>query len=79
MPEDAIVAGGDGPAVFVARDCRRMQRAYPREARADRDGRARRRGVWKCESGLRDGDRVVVTGADALAEDALVIETETKS
>jgi RND family efflux transporter MFP subunit len=69
VPEDALVAGGDGPALFVA-GASEGHRFRVKRVRVETGGRAR--GLVEITSGLRDGDRVVIGGADGLAEDALV-------
>jgi membrane fusion protein, multidrug efflux system len=76
VPDDAIVAGAEGPAVFVLALNDGMQRWY-RVKRADVETGGRANGRVEVKSGLRDGDRVVVSGADALTDDSLVVETET--
>jgi RND family efflux transporter MFP subunit len=78
VPEDAIVAGADGPAVFVMSTSEGFGGRF-RVKRVQIEAGGRSDGRVEVRSGLRDGDRVVVTGADALAEDALVVETESKS
>jgi multidrug efflux system membrane fusion protein len=75
VPDDAIVAGAEGPAVFVLALNDGMQRAY-RVKRADVEIGGRANGRVEVKSGIRDGERVVVTGADALTDDALVVETD---
>jgi len=75
VPDDAIVAGAEGPAVFVLALNDGMQRAY-RVKRADVETGGRANGRIELKSGVRDGDRVVVSGADALTDDALVVETK---
>ena len=78
LPEEAIVAGTDGPSVFVAATAEGYRgRFRVRRVSVEPGGRAE--GRVEVRSGLRDGDRVVVTGADALADDTVVVETETKS
>jgi membrane fusion protein, multidrug efflux system len=78
VPDDAIVAGAEGPAVFVLALNDGMQRAY-RVKRADVETGGRANGRVEVKSGVRDGDRVVVSGADALTDDALVVETGAES
>lgn len=74
VPEDAIVAGADGPAVFVLALNEGLQRGYRvKRAAVETGGRANGRVEVK---GVRDGDRVVVSGADALTDDAFVVETK---
>lgn len=75
VPDDAIVAGAEGPAVFVLALNEGLQRSY-RVKRADVELGGRANGRVEVKSGLRDGDRVVVSGADALTDDALVSETK---
>ena len=75
VPDDAIVAGAEGPAVFVLALNDGMQRAY-RVKRADVETGGRANGRIEVKSGVRDGDRVVVSGADALSDDALVVESK---
>ena len=75
VPDDAIVAGAEGPAVFVLALNDGMQRAY-RVKRADVETGGRANGRVEVKGGVRDGDRVVVSGADALSDDALVMETK---
>lgn len=75
VPDDAIVAGAEGPAVFVLSTNEGLQRAY-RVKRADVETGGRANGRVEVKSGLRDGDRVVVSGADALNDDSLVIEAQ---
>lgn len=75
VPDDAIVAGAEGPAVFVLATNDGMQRAY-RVKRADVETGGRANGRVEVKSGVRDGDRVVVSGADALSDDSLVVETK---
>jgi RND family efflux transporter MFP subunit len=75
VPDDAIVAGAEGPAVFVLALNEGLQRSY-RVKRADVETGGRANGRVEVKSGLRDGDRVVVSGADALTDDALVSETK---
>ena len=78
VPDDAIVAGTEGPAVFVLALNEGMQRAY-RVKRVDVETGGRADGRIEVKSGVRDGDRIVVSGADALSDDALVIEAETET
>lgn len=74
VPEDAIVAGSDGPAVFVATVSEGFEKGY-RVKRAPVVLGGRGAGRVEIRTGLRDGDRVVVSGADTLTDDALVSET----
>ena len=74
VPDDAIVAGSEGPAVYVASlggDV--IERGF-RVKRVDVVTGGRAAGRVEIASGVRDGDRVVVSGADALTDDALVSE-----
>ena len=75
VPEDAIVAGAEGPAVFVLAVNDGMQRGY-RVKRADVETGGRANGRVEVKGGVQDGDRVVVSGADALTDDAFVVETK---
>ncbi|HJQ40355.1 MAG TPA: efflux RND transporter periplasmic adaptor subunit [Thermoanaerobaculia bacterium] len=72
VPDEAIVAGSEGPAVFVAAlgEGRNVYRV--RRTAVELGGRAG--GRIEITSGLRDGDRIVVSGADALADDTLVTD-----
>jgi RND family efflux transporter MFP subunit len=74
VPEDALVAGGDGPALFVLASAEGRSGFRVKRVRVESGGRAN--GRVEITSGLRDGDRVVVSGADGLADDALVIEAK---
>ena len=73
VPDDAIVAGSEGPAVFVAAIGDFMERGF-RVKRVDIATGGRAGGRVEVTRGVRDGDRVVVSGADALADDAIVTE-----
>lgn len=73
-PEDALVAGGDGPALFVIAGAEGRGEYRVKRVRVETGGRAG--GRVEITSGLRDGDRIVVTGADGLSDDALVTETK---
>jgi RND family efflux transporter MFP subunit len=74
VPEDALVAAADGPAVFVVSTSEEARRSRVKRVRVETAGRAN--GRVEIVSGLRDGDRVVVSGADALTDDSIVIEAE---
>jgi RND family efflux transporter MFP subunit len=74
IPEDAIVAGEDGPAVFVVAIAEGYESGM-RVKRVPIETMGRASGRTEVKSGLRDGDRIVVTGADGLADNAQVIET----
>jgi RND family efflux transporter MFP subunit len=76
VPDDAIVAGSEGPAVYIAAiGADVMERGY-RVKRVDVATGGRASGRVEVTSGVRDGDRVIVSGADALSEDALVSEVK---
>lgn len=76
VPEEAIVAASDGPAVFVAATSAEGYRTFSRVKRVPVEIGGRSAGRVEITSGLRDGDRVIVSGADALTDDALVNEAE---
>jgi multidrug efflux pump subunit AcrA (membrane-fusion protein) len=76
VPDEAIVAAGDGPAVFVASTSAEGFRAFSRVKRVPVEIGGRSAGRVEIISGLRDGDRVVVSGADALSDDAIVGDAE---
>jgi RND family efflux transporter MFP subunit len=76
VPEEAIVAAGDGPAVFVASTSAEGFRAFTRVKRVPVETGGRAGGRVEIVSGLRDGDRVVVSGADALSDDVVVGDAE---
>lgn len=73
VPDDAIVAGSEGPAVYVAALSDAFERGF-RVKRVDVATGGRAAGRVEVTSGVRDGDRVVVSGADALTDDAVVTE-----
>lgn len=73
VPEEAIVAGADGPAVFVSGLADAVFRQY-RVKRVPVQLGGRAGGRVEIVSGLRDGERVVVSGADALSDDVPVTE-----
>lgn len=75
VPDDAIVAGSEGPAVYVAGMGDGMERGF-RVKRVDVVTGGRAGGRVEVTSGVRDGDRVVVSGADALTDDAVVTESK---
>jgi RND family efflux transporter MFP subunit len=75
IPEEAIVAGDEGPAVFVVAIAEGLETGM-RVKRVAIETAGRAAGRTEVKSGLRDGDRVVVTGADALVDDARVVETK---
>ena len=73
VPEDAIVAGTDGPAVFVVATTEgSFNRFRVKRVAVVTGGRAN--GRIEITAGLHDGDRVVVSGVDALTDDALASE-----
>lgn len=74
VPEEALVAGGDGPALFVAGTAEGRAAYRVKRVRVETGGRGG--GRIEITSGLRDGDRVVISGADALADDAMVTEAK---
>jgi len=73
VPEDAIVAAADGPAVFVVTTSEPTGGFHVKRQRVDLGGRAN--GRVEIMRGLRDGDRVVVTGADELSDESVVATT----
>lgn len=74
VPEEAIVAASEGPAVFVASSSAEGFRTFWRVKRVPVEIGGRSGGRVEITSGLRDGERVVVSGADALTDDAVVSE-----
>lgn len=78
VPEDAIVAGGEGPAVFVAATAEGASNRF-RVKRVPVVVGGRANGRVEVTSGLQDGERVVVSGADALTDDALAVEVSDKT
>jgi multidrug efflux system membrane fusion protein len=72
VPEEAIVAASDGPAVFVAAMSAEGFQSFLRVKRVAVETGGRANGRVEITSGLRDGDRVVVSGADALSDDTIV-------
>jgi multidrug efflux system membrane fusion protein len=76
VPEDAIVAGSEGPAVYIVGSPEGGRRYRAKRAAVTTGGRAN--GRVEIRSGLRDGDRVVVSGADSLSEGAMIMEAENK-
>lgn len=76
VPEDALVAGGDGPALFVAGPAEGRGVYRVKRVRVETGGRGS--GRIEITSGLHDGDRVVISGADTLADNALVAETKSE-
>jgi len=76
VPDEAIVAAGDGPAVFVASTSGEGSRGFSRVKRVPVELGGRSGGRVEILSGLRDGDRVVISGADALTDDAIVTDAK---
>lgn len=77
VPAEAVVAGAEGPSVFVSALAEGVFRQFRvRRAPVQLGGRAG--GRVEIISGLQDGDRVVVAGADALSDDASVTEAGDK-
>ncbi len=75
VPEEAVVAGADGPSVFtMGLSDAGFGQYRARRVRVELGGRSE--GRVEITSGLRDGDRVVVAGADALTDDARVLEAK---
>jgi RND family efflux transporter MFP subunit len=79
VPEEAIVAANDGPAVFVASGTASGNSAFWRVRRVSVVLGARGSGRVEVLSGLREGDRVVVTGADALTDGSVVTDAAEES
>jgi membrane fusion protein (multidrug efflux system) len=77
VPEDAIVVLGDGPGVFVVGGAGEGYRHYRVKSVRVEIGR-RAGGRIEVLSGIRDGDRVVIAGADALTDGAFVTDAEEK-
>jgi multidrug efflux system membrane fusion protein len=78
VPEDAIVPGTDGPALFIAATAEgAFNRFHVKRVAVVVGGRAN--GRVEILSGLHDGDRVVISGVDALADDAVATEVSDKA
>ena len=77
VPEDALVAGSEGPALFIVGAAEGWRNTF-RARRVDVETGGRAGGRIEVRSGLRDGDRVVVTGVDALSEGTSIVEAESK-
>jgi membrane fusion protein, multidrug efflux system len=78
VPEDAIVPGTDGPALFIAAASEgAFNRFHVKRVAVVVGGRAN--GRVEIVSGLHDGDRVVISGVDALADDAVATEVSDKA
>ncbi len=77
VPEDAVVPGTDGPALFIAANSEgAFNRFHVKRVAVVAGGRAN--GRVEILSGLHDGDRVVISGVDALADDAIATEVSDK-
>ncbi len=77
VPEEAIVAGSEGAAVFVAAGSEgRFNRFRVKRVAVDTAGRAG--GRVEITAGVHDGDRVVISGADTLTDDAIATEVGEK-
>ena len=78
VPEDAIVAGTEGPALFIAATSEgSFNRFRVKRVPVVTGGRAN--GRVEITSGFHDGDRVVVSGADALTDDVIAAEVSDKA
>lgn len=77
VPEDAIVPGVAGPALFVAATSEGRANAF-RVKRVPVETGGRANGRIEILSGLHDGDRVVVSGADSLTDNAVAAEVTEK-
>ena len=75
VPEDAIVAGGEGAAVYVVGEGTGRPNVFRAKRTAVTTG-GRANGRIEIRSGLRDGDRVVISGADSLSDNALIANGE---
>ena len=73
VPEEAVVATADGAGVFVVGAGEGMFRRYRAKAVHVETGR-RAGGRIEILSGLRDGDRVVIAGADTLTDGVAIAE-----
>jgi RND family efflux transporter MFP subunit len=77
VPEDAVVAGTEGPALFVAATSEgSFNRFRVKRVPVVTGGRAN--GRIEITSGLHDGDRVVISGVDAMTDDAIAAEVSDK-
>ena len=77
VPEEAIIAGSEGAAVFVAAGSEgRFNTFRVKRLAVQVGGRA---GGRVEVTGLHDGDRVIVSGADALTDDAVATEVKAGS
>lgn len=78
VPEDAIVAGTEGPALFLAATSEgSFAHFHVKRVPVVTGGRAS--GRVEITSGLHDGDRVVVSGVDSLTDDAIAAEVVDKA
>jgi membrane fusion protein (multidrug efflux system) len=78
VPDEAIVSGADGAAVFVLAGAANWQNEH-RVRRVSIQVGGRGGGRVEVRSGLRDGDRVVVAGADGLSDSTTVFEAGGKA
>jgi RND family efflux transporter MFP subunit len=78
VPEDSLVAGSEGPALFIVGAAEGWRGTFVVK-RVDVETGGRAGGRVEVRSGLRDGDRVVITGVDALSEGTSIVESESKS
>ncbi len=78
VPEEAVVAGIDGPALFVASASEGSVNRFRVKRVAVVTG-GYSNGRVEIRSGLHDGDRVIVSGVDALSEDAVASEVSDKA
>jgi multidrug efflux pump subunit AcrA (membrane-fusion protein) len=77
VPEEAVVATADGTGVFVVGAGEGMYRHYRAKAVHVETGR-RAGGRIEIVSGLRDGDRVVIAGADTLTDGTAITEEDAR-
>jgi RND family efflux transporter MFP subunit len=75
VPEDAIVAGSEGAAVYIVGQGTEQPNVFRAKRTAVTTG-GRANGRIEIRSGLRDGDRVVISGADSLSDNALITNAE---
>jgi multidrug efflux system membrane fusion protein len=73
VPEEAIVAGTEGAAVYLAGGSEGAATLF-RVKRVAVETGGRAEGRVEITSGLRDGDRVIVGGVEALTDDAVATE-----
>lgn len=78
VPEDAIVSSAEGPALFVAAASEGSLKRF-RVKRVPVVTGGRSDGRVEITSGLRDGERVIVSGVDALSDDSFATEATEKS